>query len=273
MSTKVHTCLACGYETKYTTNMKNHLTKVKSCVDRHDDRYQEMRALYLFDDKSKKEKSSKIVCKICNKEFKWKQSLSQHKKICKGIPHDMENRIKLLEEKVSNTVIQGNIHIHNHNTQNLIIINQFGSEDYSHVIDDKPYLDQCVRRRDKGLAELIIEVLKKPENRNIRPCEKSENSYDVMIGESWETRHKSNIAVSLIDKYRTILCNHWNNNQERTRMIAELNMSDTRERDIDDFIYDVKNKDIRVYEAAKSRLYKFFETLKPLQTTHVATIG
>lgn len=248
---KVHTCLVCGYETKYTSNMRKHLRSLLPCgnVDADDPKYVDMLNEYI--NKAKPEKQHE--CSLCGKLFKCRTSIYKHRDVCVG-RLKMEDEIRKLKEKIEKLENrEQNITVNNivnNNTINNIIINSFGSENLERVLKNQQLLDQCVKRRDKGQVELLKYIhFRMPENKNIQASKRA-NMIRVLVDGEWELHDDDDVKEVMIKHSHGVLSDHLENN--RTRLLQEF--SETLRRDIDEYLRAVERNNFEVIHHLKNKI-------------------
>jgi hypothetical protein len=140
----------------------------------------------------------------------------------------------------------------NSNTNNVIIVNGFGQESLDHITI--PFLDQCLRRRDKGLIELIEKIHFDPdhrENRNVRATNVKAPVMQIHDGCAWRYGRKSKVLNDIVDKGHGMMQEHLDDNEERIR-------SDTSEymfRHIQDWMEKMQDRDKRTLEDVLVDIY------------------
>lgn len=203
-------CPRCHYETEYKQRMKTHLSRQYECKAEFDD----TDCVTIMEDMFP-EKKKPFRCPDCKKGFSHSPGLSRHKHVC---PYKMDNLVmkvakELMKKGGMTTVINNNItNITNnvHNGHNIVQINAFGNEDTTHI--DKAFLDQVVRRREKGLIELVQKLHfdeSVPGNRNLRIRNKKSNLMEYHDGRKWKYEDKSKVLTEVMDKGHTILQDHF----------------------------------------------------------------
>jgi DNA-directed RNA polymerase subunit RPC12/RpoP len=169
---KGYICERCGYKTNFLGNLKRHLQKNKSCDMNLSDISVE--TLYKKYNKeveiNKENEMNKYNCEYCNKSFTTRQGKSQHKKICKQMQKDVQQkRIIELEKKVEELSkiiepttkdtyisVQGNNNTTNSNNTNYNIqINAFGKEDISYIKNDLFKVLSYIKKNDEGVLNFI----------------------------------------------------------------------------------------------------------------------
>ncbi len=266
---KLHTCTICGYETPYTSNMKHHLQKLLPCgnVAFDDERFLKMKAIYV--DKTESNKTKEYKCEYCNKQFKFRNSIYSHKKICtaKMKLEDeiqlMKNQIKELQERATSTIINNNIQQQNNNIQqNNIIIQKYGEEDLSPVLKNIPLLDQCLKRRDKGHVELMEYIhFRIPENRNVS-LSKQRNTVLAYDGEVQVRKDKDDVYEEIIHKSKDILTDHFDDHKQR--LVREL--SESWIHNISQYLDKVENNDFDTIIKLKDGLDVIMQKITNLLT-------
>ena len=142
MSDTKFLCKRCGFTSDYKQSLIRHLEKKKTCEALYQD--------LPIDELLKEYCQTKLKthrCELCNKSFSHSSGLSRHKMTCVE-----SNAVTVLKEKLASverqlTTLQeqqidhsSNISINN--TYNIVMLNNFGSEDVSHVLQDKQFLDK-----------------------------------------------------------------------------------------------------------------------------------
>jgi len=99
----------------------------------------------------------------CGKSFSHESSLSRHFKTCTYNQTTSDQKYALLQEMqatllsvqqelctLKNKVVHTQTHIHGNNVTTInnntyvVVLNNFGSEDCSHILNDKQFLDDCL---------------------------------------------------------------------------------------------------------------------------------
>ena len=140
------------------------------------------------------------------KEIKlFKKEMEKQRKEMEKQKKEMTKQIELLLTKVGN-----NYTINNNNTNN-IQLNNYGSEDLSHISDSlKTYLIKHPFGAIQQLIEKIHFNRDKPENTNIMITNKRDNKISVYENGKWVYRNKKKTILSLIDNKYYILDDHYN---------------------------------------------------------------
>ena len=152
---KIHKCEKCGYETKYTTNLKNHLNRKNPC-----DIPKIHQKMVLVGTKNPPTNTKTLIeCPTCNKGFTKKSSLVRHLKFkrCKDkdiLSNEMnvkqkdflelKNKLEKVEEELKNikekpattTINNTNTNSHNRtkNINNYYCV-PFDNRSIKHVLD------------------------------------------------------------------------------------------------------------------------------------------
>jgi hypothetical protein len=148
---------------------------------------------------------SPLECDKCHKMFSCQPSKSKHRKICKGLT---ENTLTV--SAPTNTTINN---IHNGNN-NYVVINNFGSENLSHLSQE--FIYSCLNGMKRGVCDYIEKVNfnpNVPENHNIR----YEDDKIVRVksaDNTWRLRHINSVIQGLISTRCKELEMHYNNNDE-----------------------------------------------------------
>jgi polyhydroxyalkanoate synthesis regulator phasin len=121
-----------------------------------------------------------------------------------------------LNNNHAQTITNNNNHISQTNT--TIVINGFGKETMDHITAQ--FLDQCVRRRDKGLIELIEKIHFDPdhqENCNLRMTSMKAPLMQIHNGTNWRYERKDKVLNELVDKGHGMMQEHFDDHEERIR--------------------------------------------------------
>ena len=157
--------------------------------------------------------SNSIITKQENKIKKLeKEKENQIKKLEKAMEKqrkEMAKHIELLLTKVGNTTI-------NNTNNNNIQLNNYGSEDLSHISDAlKTYLIKHPFGAIQQLIEKIHFNRDKPENINLMITNKRDNKISVYEDGKWVYRNKKKTIQRLIDNKYYILDDHYNDIDEK----------------------------------------------------------
>ena len=258
------TCLRCGYCTLQLCNLKKHLHRKTPCEAILSDCTIES-ILNSLPGTSHKEKIYK--CSKCNKEFMSRSGFFQHKKKFHNEVHKYENELNLIKEKyeilekrqheleniIQTKSLETNIITTNNHNQNINIninINNFGQEDISHL--SKDFLDDCVKRLNTGMRNLMKEIHFNPEvpgNHNIRLLSKKQNLLETFNDGSWHPKDKNNTLDEMIRNGYKILFKHFisnTNDEEKKELLHEH---------INTYFLNLMNKETEEYYNLRRELY------------------
>ena len=162
-----------------------------------------------------------IMCEFCGKTFTRKYGLTCHLKRCKHKNHEesyiikeKNNEIQELKEIVEKLLIENKNTITNQinnkdsfNTNNTIIINNYGDENTKYISSD--YILKLLKNKP---AKAIPELIKythfnedHPENQNIKITNKKEPYVKIMKNNKWELQNKEDTITDLIDRQQVHL--------------------------------------------------------------------
>lgn len=245
---KTYTCPRCHYETKVAQYLKRHLSRVKPC-DPIFSSQDPKEALEAFT--AQKVMNKVHTCKYCAKKFAHRQSKCVHKKQClRNKNAALEERVKelenLLEKDYGQVVITNNV-TNNNQTINQIQINAFSREDVGHIVTNKRFLEQCVKRTNKGLVELANKVhfdKNKPENNNLKITNKKMPYIQYHNGTKWMFDKKEKILNEVIDKSYGIMQDHFDDHEDEIKN----NMSNTMFSYIKEWMAKMSDKDKKIIE-------------------------
>ena len=154
--------------------------------------------------------SNSIITNQGNQIKKLEKAMENQKK-------EMAKHIELLLTKVGNNYTT----INNTNTNN-IQLNNYGSEDLSHITDAlKTYLIKHPFGAIQQLIEKIHFNRDKPENINLMITNKRDNKISVYEDGKWVYRNKKKTIQRLIDNKYYILDDHYNDIDEKE--LSEFN--------------------------------------------------
>ena len=114
--------------------------------------------------------------------------------------HELYKQVSCLIEKVGDTT----------NIQNNIILNNYGTEDLSHITDG---VKNELLKIPYGAIPKMIQAIhfndEKPENKNIMLPNKKENLVKVFEGNKWVYKNKTETITDLVDSKYTIIDEHY----------------------------------------------------------------
>lgn len=223
-----YVCKGCDYTTTYHANYKKHLEtkKHKALVD------------------------APHVCKYCDKEFKFRQSMYRHiKYTCKkNKDEDLKELVRLLNQEkkdlekqvlTQNKQIEklaGKLEIHGSfntttNIQNNITLLPYRQTDMSHLTDDD--YKKCIKKVNHCVKTLIEKIHfnpLKPENMNIYISNMKDKYLMIYDGANWNLANKKD-EINRLYEDKEMLLEEWLD----TNPDAELK---------EKFVRYLKNKDI-----------------------------
>ena len=238
----MYDCKRCGHECHQMSNLKYHLNRKLPCENILNC---EKSTIELLDDLKENRSGDeyKYSCQLCDKQFKRSSNLSQHKHYCKVIKNKEKDdeiaKLKAeLESLKKNTLIettndttsnnpstsattsntinitnitnitQPNINI---TINKLIIVNNFGSEDISHIVNNIEFLDKCMSSITRGLPIIIEKIYydkDKPENHNVFIKSIKRKSGIIYENNEWKEQNLNRIIPVMIMNGSNILQQH-----------------------------------------------------------------
>ena len=163
------------------------------------------------------------ICKYCDKSFSKKWNLNRHISCCKKNLEKIEKqnliqeneKLKLLVQDLEhdNKTLVTNIQINNSeysynqiNSNNSIIINNYGKEDLSYLTHDE--MTNYVKNLPPGVLKFIEKIHfnpKHPENTNLRITNKKDSLIQIRKKNKWIFENKSDVIRNLLsDKYQLL---------------------------------------------------------------------
>jgi hypothetical protein len=218
-------CPRCGYVTASATCMRRHLKRQKPCSAimcedvTVDEAY---RAIFGGIDG----RARPHVCDGCGKRFTSKHALKYHVGVaCNAqsiatpvystpIADRAEARRGGVGAAVNVSGVGNVVNIQNNQTN--VTINAFGRERLDHLTQQ--FLDKCVRRRDKGLVELLEKIhfdTDHADNNNVKITNKKLPFIMYHTGEKWVTDKKGRVLDRLVDKGHGIMQDHLDDHEDR----------------------------------------------------------
>lgn len=238
-------CKRCHFQGKTPCLLIRHLERKKNC----EAIYSSESCKTLIDEVEQMIRSRKLfTCHICGDGFACRQSRYLHtKRLHKQTstkdniqPNAIQNTTNIVNEIV---IINNNFHI-----------NAFLKEEETHIINDRRFLTQCVRRRDKGLIELVEKIhfdKEKPDNNNLKWTNKKVPLIQYHNGYKWMFGKKDKIVDEVIDQSYTIMNNHFEDHEQEVLN----NLSDTMCNCIRDWMSKMDDKDTKVVQAVIEDIY------------------
>jgi hypothetical protein len=259
----IHTCTACGFQTPFTTSMKRHILRVKPCKPVLDPDYLEMKQKYI-DTKKPEFPTKKRTCKKCMVELSCSQALSRHKKTCKGLPQQVLDQLTAMNirieavEQVAQTPNVTNVYniTQNNNQINNIFVDMaaFGKEKIDKILANKQFLDQCVRRRDKGVDEFVQQIHDVKQHKNIRNAANRPNHFETFNGRVWVYESKEEVAEQEMNRAYDALSNHYKKHAN--------DVPDHVRRSVKDFMYLWGRRDFDTMVALRRRIVSGLELIQ-----------
>ena len=237
-----YNCRRCGYNTKYKNDFRKHIYRKFTCkpilnkidistiikefeMNKPKKRLQNDFKMTSndFEMTSKKNKIGKneIKCEFCGKTFTRRNNLNYHiKKRCKlkkNITNEIDKMKKEIEElKITNKIINNTIKNNQINSNNNIIINNFGNENMDYITDNM--LKNLLLQGSNSIPCLIKQIHfnpEHPENHNIRIKNKKLKYAEVRENNEWKYKHKKAVLDDLVDFGYVTLEEFKDNNEEK----------------------------------------------------------
>lgn len=158
-----------------------------------------------------------LECDFCGKSFtlftnKRRHELHRCKLNTQAIIKNQENQIKKLEKQIELllTKVGNNYTTTTINNNNNIQLNNYGSEDLSHISNE---LKTQLLKIPYGAIPKLIEKIhfneNKPENTNIMIKNKRDNKISIFEGGKWVYKNKKHTIQNIIDDKYYILEDHY----------------------------------------------------------------
>lgn len=261
-------CCRCGYQTQNATNIKRHLRRKVVCeniLECEDAAFSELKEQYLAP------KIKDLECNFCNKKFSHRQSLNLHKaKYCsKSVSvEEINARLTRLEQE-KQTLIQAvtgagagpsvcntnNLnHSNNNNNTYNIQINSYDRPNLSYLTP--AFLTQCIKRRDKGLCELLEHIHYHPdhaENHNVKISNRKSNFIETHDGVRFQFQDKNKVLDELVREGFEILEEYYLDCEDEIQ--HALNYNETRLEEVRDFLKACRDQDIHVLTPLKQNVF------------------
>ena len=229
-----YNCPRCGYSTVYKSHFANHLNRKKPCnIIYSDIEISVIKEEYDISDKflakkqnQNEQNSLKYECTYCNANFDKKKEYNIHYNECKNkyskiIQENAELKdvVSKLNKKMDNIAdkLTNNINITNSqvNSNNTIIINNFGNENLSYI--DKELLQKLIVPPYPAIVKLneIIHCNEEhPENNNIKISNINGKFLQVYENNAWVHKAKQEIVAAIVDKSYDMIDDCYNDNIE-----------------------------------------------------------
>lgn len=291
-SNESFSCPRCGYTTMHRPNMKKHLERKRPCpASLEDISLEEISSIYphLF----QKHTNKPFACEWCPARFTGRHALSRHRgHFCQHKPSqtaqeaiqseisELRQRLDELEQSASVTVnasssapaVIANSHNTNcNNTQNTtnyvqnvqnqqnVQIFAFGRQSVDHLLEDTRFMNQCLKRREKGLAEFVQRLhydADHPENHNVKATNPKSAYVKTFDGERWIWSDKEQVLNELLEEG----CNGFDTHYEEHKDTLSEHLSETMMTLIDEFMNKLKDCEPHV-QFAKELKQRIFLTL------------
>lgn len=236
----IFTCEICDYTTHINSNYHKHLRTNKHQKKVLQKESQTLnnkntKKVNIYPKKGQKSIPKEFVCDYCSKEFTTKAHLNRHvHKSCQGnntqshLLDIIEKQNKALEDMQNRHLKEKQIlfekmdilldHIGdttNHITNNKIILNCYGNEDYSHITDT---LKNNLLKIPYAMIPKFIQELhfNKPENKNIFLPNKNKPHVMVFTDNKWTYKDKKSAIKELVDKNFSYLDSYYQNGGSET---------------------------------------------------------
>jgi hypothetical protein len=236
-------CQHCMYSTSKKSNYSKHLRTKKhrdNFSGQHLNLFQSIPSLTNPSNPLKSEENGykvphkldpkKFICPYCNKHFSRKDNLIRHQKsYCSNANTDLGlfqkkmieqdkkiEEMKEREEKLMNQIEMLLTKVGNNNTTNItttnnIQINNYGSEDLSHITNA---FKTKLLKGPYAMIPRMIEAVHfnddKPENNNIMIANQRDNKIKIFENGKWIYKDKKRALKDLMDKKYYILDEHFN---------------------------------------------------------------
>lgn len=129
----------------------------------------------------------------------------------------LEEENALLKTGRSYTAVQGDNNVVNSNNRIQVVINNFGSETFSHIDAEQivrmltPYVESSQRFETDEFIKLTVDwgeaVYAEPKNRNIK-CRRKDGHAQILVDGKWKTFPRREKTVEAFDNLRSALREH-----------------------------------------------------------------
>lgn len=268
MSVASYICRRCGYTTQYKHAFLKHLEKKKVCESILED----INVEDILKTVRPIVKTKSHQCKRCKKQFSHPSGLSRHKKTCvktddineikerfrqeviDDVVHDIKNELRReITEELKKNMSNNNVTINN-NTY-VVVLNNFGAEDVSHIIEDNDFLDKCLSTLQTGIPKVVEKIYydkSKPENKTVVLKSSKRKTALVHTNGEWIEKHLNQVVPFMVLKGSKILCNHINRKE-----IPEDNEAQDVFLAKKDFISNVMNSKKPQYDTISSAIHAY----------------
>lgn len=265
---KIFKCKRCDTEFSAKHHLIKHLSRKIVCIPIHESN--DVDILILIEELNKKPKT-KFKCVKCLKYFSTKQNLQRHlDNVCKhnydvleefNNVNDFQSYVNKIETRLNNLETQSKftsqIFLNNNiNIQNNIVnikINNFGEEQLEHLTTQ--FLDKCLLEYKSGVTKLLKEIHFNPnipENHNIRPLSKKQNTLELFSDGVWHPCDKNNTLDKMIRNGYKILFRHFLNTRIDNNITEE---EEQRNEYINEYLTKIMRKEGNIYYELRRDLY------------------
>lgn len=275
-------CQRCGQVFGRKDYLVKHLSRKQPCRPRSEDvavSSEELLACLSAADAAKKT----VAC-ACGRLFASKDSLRYHRaRHCKhdagelkpsqpqvqddgpALLADLQRQVDELSRQLQTVQQQqqGCSNSNNNNTTNSnnteinIIVNSFGHETRDHM--PPKFVHQCVKRRDKGLLELLQMLHYSPDvpgNRTVKCTSVKRGELMVHDDGMWQYRVKNDVVRAMVDNGHVIMQEHFEDHEDRLRE----EVSPTMFAAIQEWMNAVREEDKPTMASLLERVYNIIRT-------------
>lgn len=282
----LYECPRCGYTTNVLCNLRTHLDRKRICRPlKQDLTIDQMFAFYdsLIAEKCK---PKTYICEYCQEGFPSSRAKSLHKTLCKEHPsqntQSNANEIRQLKEEIGELKKQiasssgpSVVNYNNNNygtTINIVNMRAFGSENVSHIQQNKEFLASCLFDKDiPKLAQEIHGDTDHPENHNIRIFSHKKELIETMNHDNiWILAQKDEALGDMLNNCYRILREYGYYNKKEIIDTGDYDNDDYR--NVMDWLEDVyDNEDVR--KPIKDKLYVLLMNIERILKHKTAAIG
>lgn len=282
----VYECPRCGYTTSFFPNFKAHLQRKTLCDPKKENLTTEQMINFYDGLLEAKTLKKTYVCEYCKKaEFDSSQKKYRHKLQCPSSPSTSNtnaNEIRQLKEEIGELKKQiasssgpSVVNYNNNNygtTINIVNMRAFGSENVSHIQQNKEFLASCLFDKDiPKLAQEIHGDTDHPENHNIRIFSHKKELIETMNHDNiWILAQKDEALGDMLNNCYRILREYGYYNKKEIIDTGDYDNDDYR--NVMDWLEDVyDNEDVR--KPIKDKLYVLLMNIERILKHKTAAIG
>ena len=227
-------CSGCGYSSPYKSNVKNHTRRRVKCT--------ETEVLFVV------EINAEVKCDYCSKDYKTKQNLSRHVKICRSKKEYLEKKLQEKDEENKKLKEELNIQKALASKPNITINNNVTLTPYMrpNLKDMNRFFEECARKQFMcipRLIELIHFNENIPENHNLLLSNFRSDTMKAFNGNKWQTDEFEHIVNNLINTYERDLEEWAGQDPERLKHVKTW--ENIKKRDGEDTVYEDLKHEIR----------------------------